>query len=216
MTTIVLADDHNLVRQGLRTLLEGELGFDIIGEASDGFGAVDLVSSLHPDVLVIDLMMPNLNGLEVVRQVGKKYPGTRSIILSMHSNESYVLQALKYGVAGYVLKESIADELVRAINEVSSGRRYLSPPLSDQAIEAYGQKSQGKEIDRYESLTTREREVLQLAVEGYSNKEIGEKLSISPRTVESHRANFMGKLGLKTQTDLIRFALKQGIIPLEG
>ena len=216
MTTIVLADDHNVVRQGLRTLLEGEPGFDIIGEASDGHGAVDLVSSLRPEVLVIDLMMPNLNGLEVVRQVGKKFPMTRSIILSMHSNESYVLQALKYGAAGYVLKESIADELVRAINEVSSGRRYLSPPLSDQAIEAYTQKTEGNDTDRYESLTTREREVLQLAVEGYSNKEIGEKLSISPRTVETHRANFMQKLGLKTQTDLIRFALKQGIIPLEG
>ena len=216
MTTIVLADDHNVVRQGLRTLLEGEPGFDIIGEASDGHGAVDLVSSLRPEVLVIDLMMPNLNGLEVVRQVGKKFPMTRSIILSMHSNESYVLQALKYGAAGYVLKESIADELVRAIHEVSSGRRYLSPPLSDQAIEAYTQKTEGNDTDRYESLTTREREVLQLAVEGYSNKEIGEKLSISPRTVETHRANFMQKLGLKTQTDLIRFALKQGIIPLEG
>lgn len=215
MTTIVLADDHNVVRQGLRTLLEGEPGFEVVGEASDGHGAVDLVSSLQPDVLVIDLMMPNLNGLEVVRQVGKKFPTTRSIILSMHSNESYVVQALKYGAAGYVLKESIADELVRAINEVSIGRRYLSPPLSDQAIEAYSNKSEEHETDPYELLTTREREVLQLAVEGYSNKEIGERLSISPRTVESHRANFKQKLGLKTQTDLIRFALKQGIIAME-
>lgn len=215
MTTIVLADDHNVVRQGLRTLLEGEPGFEVVGEASDGHGAVDLVSSLQPDVLVIDLMMPNLNGLEVVRQVGKKFPTTRSIILSMHSNESYVVQALKYGAAGYVLKESIADELVRAINEVSIGRRYLSPPLSDQAIEAYSNKSKEHETDPYELLTTREREVLQLAVEGYSNKEIGERLSISPRTVESHRANFKQKLGLKTQTDLIRFALKQGIIAME-
>jgi len=215
MTTIVLADDHNVVRQGLRTLLEGEPGFEVVGEASDGHGAVDLVSSLQPDVLVIDLMMPNLNGLEVVRQVGKKFPTTRSIILSMHSNESYVVQALKYGAAGYVLKESIADELVRAINEVSIGRRYLSPPLSDQAIEAYSNKSEEHEPDPYELLTTREREVLQLAVEGYGNKEIGERLSISPRTVESHRANFKQKLGLKTQTDLIRFALKQGIIAME-
>ncbi len=215
MTTIVLADDHNVVRQGLRTLLEGEPGFEVVGEASDGHGAVDLVSSLQPDVLVIDLMMPNLNGLEVVRQVGKKFPTTRSIILSMHSNESYVVQALKYGAAGYVLQESIAGELVRAINEVSIGRRYLSPPLSDQAIEAYSNKSEDNETDPYELLTTREREVLQLAVEGYSNKEIGERLSISPRTVESHRANFKQKLGLKTQTDLIRFALKQGIIAME-
>jgi len=216
MTSIVLADDHQVVRQGLRALLEAEADFSLIGEAGDGLETARLVERLKPDVLIIDLMMPNLNGLEVTRQVGQRSPRTRVVILSMHANEAYVLEALRNGAAGYVLKESSAADLVKAVREVIAGRRYLSPPLSERAIEAYLHKAQAAELDPYEALTTREREVLHLAAEGYSNAEIAARLSISPRTAETHRANMMRKLDLRNQTDLIRYALRRGILPMEG
>ncbi len=216
MTSIVLADDHHVVRQGLRALLEAEPDFRLIGEAGDGLETAQLVERLEPDVLIIDLMMPSLNGLEVTRQVSQRSPRTRIVILSMHANEAYVLEALRNGAAGYVLKDSSAADLVQAVREVMSGRRYLSPPLSERAIEAYLHKAQAAELDPYETLTTREREVLHLAAEGHSNAEIATRLSISPRTAETHRANMMRKLDLHTQTDLIRYALRRGILPIEG
>jgi two-component system response regulator NreC len=215
MTSIFLADDHQVVRQGLRALLEAEPDFRLIGEAGDGLETAQLVENLEPDVLIIDLMMPNLNGLEVTRQVSQRSPRTHVVILSMHANEAYVLEALRNGAAGYVLKDSSAADLVKAVREVVAGRRYLSPPLSERAIEAYLHKAQAAELDPYETLTTREREVLHLAVEGYSNAEIAAHLSISPRTAETHRANMMRKLDLRTQTDLIRYALRRGILPME-
>lgn len=216
MTSIVLADDHQVVRQGLRALLEAEPDFRLIGEAGDGLETAQLVERLEPDVLIIDLMMPGLNGLEVTRQVSQRSPRTHVVILSMHANEAYVLEALRNGAAGYVLKDSSAADLVKAVREVVAGRRYLSPPLSERAIEAYLHKAQAAELDPYETLTTREREVLHLAAEGHSNAEIAVWLSISPRTAETHRANMMRKLDLRTQTDLIRYALRRGILPLEG
>jgi DNA-binding NarL/FixJ family response regulator len=215
MTTIIVADDHHVVRQGLRALLEAEPDFRLVGEAGDGLGTVQLVERLKPDVLIIDLMMPGLNGLEVTRQVSQRSPRTRVVILSMHANEAYVLEALRNGASGYVLKDSSAADLVQAIREVVAGRRYLSPPLSERAIEAYVQKAADASLDPYETLTTREREVLHLAAEGHTNTEIAAQLSISPRTAESHRANLMRKLGLHTQTDLIRYALRRGILPME-
>ena len=214
-TAIVLADDHHVVRQGLRGLLEAEPDFSIAGEAADGLQAVDLVDRVKPDVLVIDLMMPGLSGLDVTRQVRQRSPRTHIVILSMHSNEAYVLEALRNGAAAYVLKDSTAADLVHAVREVVAGRRYLSPPLSERAIETYAEKAKSTSLDAYETLTTREREVLHLAAEGYTNTAIGDRLSISPRTVETHRANLMRKLGLDTQTDLIRYALHRGIIPLQ-
>lgn len=216
MISIVLADDHHVVRQGLRVLLEAEPDFNLIGEAGDGLETARLVERLEPDVLIIDLMMPGLNGLEVTRQVSQRSPQTRVVILSMHANEAYVLEALRNGAAGYVLKDSSAADLVKAVREVVAERRYLSPPLSERAIEAYLHKAQAAELDPYETLTTREREVLHLAAEGHSNAEIAARLSISPRTAETHRANMMRKLELRTQTDLIRFALRRGILPMEG
>ena len=213
--SILLADDHPVVRQGLRALLEGESDFRIIGEVGDGLEASQLAERLQPDVLVLDLMMPGLNGLEVARQVSQRSPRTRIVILSMHSNEAYVLEALRNGATGYVLKDSSAADLVRAVREVTAGRRYLSPPLSERAIEAYTQKAKVAALDLYETLTTREREVLHLAAEGHTNREIADRLHISPRTVEVHRANMMHKLGLRTQTDLIRYALRRGILPME-
>jgi len=215
MTTIVLVDDHHILRQGLRALLEAEQDFHLIGEAGDGLEAVQLVERLRPDVLVLDLMMPGLSGLEVTRQVCQRSPHTRVIILSMHNNEAYVLEALRNGAAGYVLKDSSVADLVQAVRAVTAGRRYLSPLLSERAIEVYAQKAQEVAADPYETLTNREREVLHLVAEGCSNTKVAARLSISPRTAETHRANMMRKLDLHTQTDLIRYALRRGIIPLD-
>jgi len=213
VTTIVLADDHHVVRRGLRALLEAEPGFQVIGEAGDGLQAVQLVENLQPDILVSDLMMGGINGIEVTRQVCKCSPKTGVVILSMYGSESYVLEALRAGAKAYILKESTADELVRAVHKVASGHRYLGPPLSDQAIEAYMQKAEATKIDPYETLTSREREVLHLVAQGNTNAEIAKKLFISQRTVEVHRANMMAKLGLRTQAQLLRYAVRRGILP---
>jgi len=215
-TTIVLAEDHQIVRQGLRALLESEPGLHIVGEAADGVEAAQLAERLQPDVMVVDLMMPGLNGLEVTRQVGERAPQTQVIILSAFDNEAYVTEALGSGAAGYVLKKSSAADLVQAVHEVVAGRRYLSPALSERAIEAYVryvQQIRDSAPDPYETLTPREREVLHLVAEGHTNAEVAERLSISPRTVETHRANMMHKLGLHTPTDLIRYAMQHGILP---
>jgi DNA-binding NarL/FixJ family response regulator len=211
--SILLADDHHVVRQGLRSLLEAEADFTVIGEASDGLQTLQMVEKMHPQVLVLDLMMPGLNGLEVTRQVAAT---TRVVILSMHASEAYVLEALQNGAFGYVLKDSTAADLVQAVRSAAEGRRFLSQPFSELAIAAYLRRSQSSPLDPYNTLTTREREVLQLMAEGHTNNEISARLSISPRTVEIHRANVMHKLNLHSQTDLIRYALKRGILPMEG
>ncbi len=215
MTTIVLADDHPVVRQGLRAALEAEPDFSILGEAADGLAAIDLVKRLKPNVLIVDVMMPGVTGLEVTRQLRQACPQTRVLILSIHANEGYVLEALRNGAAGYALKGASVGEVVQAVREVAAGRRYLSAPLSNHAIEAYVQKAQTAPLDRYDTLTTREREVLHLAAEGYSQPEIAALLGISPRTAETHRTNLMRKLGLRTQTDLVRYAYERGVIALE-
>lgn len=216
MIDIVLAEDHHVVRQGLRALLEKEPDFRIIGEAADGPEAVDLVRNRDPDVLILDLMMPGINGIEVTRQVRSFSSRTRIIILSMYDNVAYVLETLKKGADGYVLKGSPVGDLVKGVREVMEGRRYLSPPLSDQAVSAYMKLSEVSTLDPYETLTTREREVLRLAAEGLSNSDIADRLSISPRTVEVHRAHMMKKLGLRNQTHLVRYAIQRGILSLEG
>jgi DNA-binding NarL/FixJ family response regulator len=213
--TIVLADDHHVMRQGLRLVLEAQEDFRVVAEAGNGLDTITLVERLTPCVLIVDVMMPGLNGLEVTRQVRQRTSRTRVIVLSMYSNEAYVLEALRNGAAGYVLKEAHADDLVHAVREVVAGRRYLSPPLSECAIEAYLQKARDTGLDPYETLTAREREVLQLAVEGRTNGDIAAALYISPRTVETHRANMMRKLALHTQADLIRYALQRGLLPME-
>lgn len=213
-TTIVLVDDHQLVREGLRALLAAESGFRVIGEAGDGLAAIQLVTELKPNVVLLDLMMPGLNGHEVIRQVHKSSPGTRVVVLSMHSSEPYVIAALRNGAAGYVLKDASHAELVRAIREVMAGWRYLSPPLSELAIDAYQEKASAAVTDRYDMLTSRERQVLQLVVEGHSNARIANRLGISPRTAETHRANLMRKLHLRTHADLIRYAIERKILPL--
>ena len=213
-TTIVLADDHRVVRDGLRALLEAEPGFSVVGEAGDGLTSIPLVDRLQPDVLLLDLMMPGLNGQEVIRQVRKCSPRTHVVVLSMHSSEPYVMEALRNGAAGYVLKDASYTDLAHALREVMAGRHYLSPPLSELAIEAYQEKAKAAVADRYDMLTTREREVLQLVAEGHSNNEVAHRLGISPRTTETHRANLMHKLHLRTHTDLIRYAIERRIVPV--
>jgi two-component system, NarL family, response regulator NreC len=213
--SILLAEDHIIVRQGLHALLAAEPDFRIVGDTGDGLEAVHLVESLKPDVIVLDLEIPSLKGLEVTRQIHLHHPHTQVVILSMHSKEAYVLEALKNGASGYVLKGSEAQDLITAIRRATQGMRYLSPPLTENAIEAYLQRSQEQNLDPYETLTDRERQILHLVAEGMSGTEIGKRLFISARTVEVHRSKMMRKLGLKGDKDLIRFALRRGIIPLE-
>ena len=213
--TILLADDHHVVRQGLRALLQAEPDFSIVGEASNGLEALRLVEKLNPNVLVVDLTMPGLNGLEVTRQISHRGLKTRVIVLSMHSNEHYIMDALKNGAVGYVFKNSPAEQFVRAIRDVAAGLHYLPPPFSETAIDTFIENTKRAVGDSYESLTTREREVLQLAAEGHTAAQIGARLYISPRTAEIHRANLMRKLSLRNQADLIRYAFKKGLLPLD-
>jgi two-component system response regulator NreC len=213
MITIALAEDHHLVRQGFRLVLEAEKDFSLVGEAADGLAAVQLVNKTKPNVLVLDLMIPRLHGLDVTRQVRRDVPETRVVILSMHADEPYVMEALRNGAAGYVLKDCTAADLVQAVRTVVTGRHYLSPALAERAITGYVERPGESDLDVYETLTNRERVVLQMAAEGKTSAEIAAALFISPRTAETHRANLMRKLSLRSQTDLVRFAIRKGIIP---
>ena len=210
-TTVVLADDHDIVRRGVRSMLEAERRFTVVAELADGLSAAQAVEKHRPDLLILDLSIPRLHGIEVLRQVRTTSPDTKVIILSMHNDEPYVIEALRGGAMAYVLKGSDGTEILRAVGEVLAGRRFLSGPLSEWAINALMNKP-ADSSDALATLSPREREVLNLAAEGYGNPEIAEKLFISPRTAETHRTNLMRKLGLQTQTDLIRFAIRRGLI----
>lgn len=213
MIPIILADDHQIVREALRLLLETQSDFKVLAETGDGLDALQLTETHKPDVLIVDMMMPGLSGLEVARGAKRVSPATKVIVLSMHDAESYVVEALQAGVAGYVLKKGSSAELVFAIRQALEGNLYLSPSLNERAIQAYMQRSHESRLDDpYETLTLREREVFQLAVEGLNNPQIAERLSISPRTVEMHRGKMMKKLGLGSQTDLVMFAVKRGMV----
>ena len=212
MTSVVLAEDHHIVRQGLKALLGSEKTFRLVGEAADGLEAVALVERCKPNVLVLDLMIPRLHGLDVIRQLCAGHSATRVIVLSGHSEEHYVAEALRSGALGYVLKDCATSNLVEAIRMVAAGKRYLSPAIEARAIEAFFQNPSQPGLDPYETLTGRERMILQMAAEGLSNPAIARKLFISARTVESHRANLMRKLMLHSQTDLVRYAIREKII----
>jgi DNA-binding NarL/FixJ family response regulator len=204
---IVLADDHVLVRQGLKSLLERE-GFQVVAEAADGQEALSHVESLQPDVVVMDISMPILNGLNAARQMGRSSPKTKTILLTQHDEAQYIREALDAGVKGYVLKNQIASDLLLAIRQVSRGQVYLSPGVSSAVLEAYRSKSEKFETP----LTPRERQVLQLIAEGKSTKDVASLLGISTKTAESHRTRLMQKLDIHETASLVRYAVRHGIV----
>jgi two-component system, NarL family, response regulator NreC len=199
----------------MRDLLESEADFSVVGEAGSGLDTLGLVERLQPDVLILDLMMPGLGGLETLHIIRQRSPQTRVVIFSMHSSIAFVGEALKNGATGYVLKGCEEEQLVRAVREAAAGRRFLSPPVTDCAIDAYIEQARAAPLDPHETLTAREREVLQLTAEGATSLEIGARLHISHRTVENHRTSLMKKLGLKNHAELVRYALRRYLIPLE-
>jgi len=211
MNSVVIADDHEIVRRGLRSLLEAEGTCHVVADVADGMAAVQTVDKLKPALLILDLNMPRMHGLEVLKHVRASSPHTRVIVLSMHNDEPYVIEALRAGASAYLLKGSESQEIAQALKEVLAGRRYLSAPLSEWAINALTTRV-ADSTDPLATLSPREREVLQLAAEGHGNPEIAEKLFISPRTAETHRTNLMRKLGLQSQTDLVRFSIRRGVI----
>jgi DNA-binding NarL/FixJ family response regulator len=212
---LILADDHPVVREGVRALLESDSDFEVVGQADDGVEVAGLVKRLHPDVVVLDLMMPRRSGLDVTRQLARQPAAPPILILSMHDSEAYVIEAMQSGAAGYALKQAAAGDLARGIRTVAAGERYLSPPLSDRALETYIRHSHGRS-DPHGALTPREREVLQLAAEGHANAEIASRLFISRRTVETHRAHAMKKLGIRNQVELALYAVREGIVGQGG
>ena len=210
---IALADDHTVVRQGLRALLAAERGFTVVGEAGNGRQAIELVQRKKPHVLVLDLMMRELNGLEVIPRVVKQRGQTRVVVLSMYASVPYVHRALQLGAVAFVNKNATAGQLVQAVRAVMENKTYLSPPLTPRAVERYARKIRETEMDLQQGLTGREHEVLRLAAGGMSCSEIAGLLSISARTAEAHRRNLMRKLCLHSQTELVRYALEKGILP---
>lgn len=211
-TRIFLADDHQLVRQGLRLLLEQEADFEVVGEASEGFAAAEVALRPDVDVCVVDVVMPNMSGIDVARVATSQNAHIKVVALSMYTNEAYVIDALQAGASAYVLKQATAADLVAAIRAVLLGGTYLSPPLSTLGLNDYARRAADlPEADAYGSLTERERQVLLLAAQGWKNADIATRFSLSVRTVEMHRANMLKKLNLKTQTDLVYYALRHGL-----
>ena len=215
MTTVrvLLADDHGIVRRGLHYLLERSPGFEVIGEAGDGREAVRLAEELNPDVIVMDIAMPNLNGIDATAQIVRRRPETGVIILSMHSDETYLVRALSAGAKGYLLKDSAEADLIRAVQAVSQGRPFFSPAIAQTLLEDYMRRLQQQNLkDSYDLLTDREKEVLQLLAEGKSNKEVASLLSLSLYTVETHRSNLMQKLNLHSTAEIVLYAVRKKII----
>jgi DNA-binding NarL/FixJ family response regulator len=210
---ILLADDHNIMRRGLRLLLERQPGFEVVGEAADGRLAVERAEAAKPDVVVLDIAMPNMSGIEAAQRISASLPQTAIVILSMHSDEGYVLRALKAGAKGYVLKDSAENDLIEAIRAVSEGKAFFSPEISKILVEDYVRemRKRGAE-DSYELLTPREREILQMLAGGKSNKDIATVLNLSLYTVETHRRNLQDKLNLHSLAELILYAVRKGII----
>lgn len=211
---IVLADDHAILRDGIRSLIEDEADMVVVGEAEDGHSVVKLACELAPDIVLLDIAMPLLNGLEATRQIKRDCPIVKVLILSMHENEEYIRQALAAGAAGYILKDAAAKDLLGAIRTVYNGEAVLSPAITRLVIEEYLRWSDINTNDMANGLSQREREVLQLIAEGYTNKQIGEILSISVKTVQSHRANLMSKLDLHDRSELIKYAIRKKIIEI--
>jgi DNA-binding NarL/FixJ family response regulator len=210
---ILLADDHTVVRQGLRKVLEDRPDWVVVAEAGNGRDAVRHAEELKPDVAILDLAMPLLNGIEATRQIVKRSPSTRVLVLTMHADEAYVNQILKAGATGYLLKDSADVDLIQAVGAVSQGKSFFSPAVARLMLDDYVRQLADKGItDRYESLSDREREIFQLIAEGKANKEIAVILSISPSTVETHRARIMEKLDLHSAAEIVLYAVRRGVI----
>jgi two-component system, NarL family, response regulator NreC len=210
---IVLGDDHTLVRQGLRKILEESGEWEVVAEAGDGREAVRQVLALRPDVVLLDIGMPLLNGIESTRQIVRRHPEIRVLILSMHADEPYIIKALQAGAKGYLLKDSADTDLIRGVADVAAGKSFFSPVVAKVMLDDYVRHLADKGIsDRYDALSEREREIFQLIAEGHSNKDIAEVLSISPATVETHRAHIFQKLDLHNTAEVVLYAVRRGII----
>ncbi|HUC43272.1 MAG TPA: response regulator transcription factor [Candidatus Sulfotelmatobacter sp.] len=209
---VLLADDHTLFREGLRSLLERDPAVTIAGETGDGREALELIDRLRPDVAILDISMPSLSGLEVAARAQRASPSTRIVMLSMHAGEAYVAQAVRAGVAAYLLKDSAAAELAQALRSVARGEIYLSPGISKHVVDGFLHGAQG-EADPLAALTPRQREILQLIAEGKANKEIAADLKLSVKTVEAHRAQLMDRLGIRDVAGLVRLAIRAGLVP---
>ncbi len=210
-TRIVLADDHRIIREGICSLLDQEQDFEVVGEASDGREVIRLNQELHPDVLIMDISMPNLNGIDATRQIIKQNPETKIIALSMHSDHHFVAEMLQAGATAYLLKDCVSDELVQAIRLVCQGKTYLSPEIASLLVKDYRSQIQQTTTPKSETLSPREREVLQLLAEGHSTKNIAEKLFLSVKTIEAHRAQIMRKLDIHNVAKLTKYAIREGL-----
>ena len=218
---VLLIDDHELVRSGIRALLEKSEDIRVVGEAGEGHEALACIRETNPDVVLLDISLPGLNGLEVAAKARKDSPRLRIVFLSMHANEEYVLQALKIGASGYVLKQSSTRELELAVRSAKKGETFLSPAISNTVVSDYMARLKGGNVKKpganpYEVLTSRQREILQLIAEGFSSKEIAQKLSLSINTIEVHRANLMDRLNIHDIAGLVRYAIQTGIIEVKG
>jgi two-component system response regulator NreC len=210
---ILVADDHTLVRQGLRKILESQPGWVVVGEAGDGRDAVQQTMDLQPDVVIMDIAMPRLNGVEAVQQIARRNPNARVLVLSMYADEAYVTRAVRAGAAGYLLKDSADADLIQAVGALSEGKSFFSPAVARVLLDEYVRQLAERGIaDRFETLSEREREVFQLIAEGHSNKEVASMLHISPTTVETHRAHIMEKLDLHSTADIVLCAVRKGIV----
>lgn len=210
---IVIAEDYTILREGLRALLSSASDLEVIGEAEDGRSAVRCVSDLEPDLVLMDLSMPKMSGIDAIREIKKSFPHTKVIALTVHEKEEYILASLQAGADGYVLKDATRAELMTAIRTVLDGKRFLSPGVSEKVIEGYLEgKRAGEPKSIWETITPREREILKLVAEGYKNKEIADQLCISVKTVDKHRTNLMRKLDLHTVSALTAFAIEKGLV----
>lgn len=210
---VVLGDDHTIVRQGIRKILEERPDWEVVAEAGDGRDAVKKVLEHEPDVAILDIGMPLLNGIEAARQIVKRAPAVRVLILSMHSDEAYITQALQAGARGYLLKDSADVDLIRGVTDVAAGKSFFSPAVAKVMLDDYVRHLANKGIvDRYDALSEREREIFQLVAEGHSNKAVADMLSISPATVETHRAHILQKLDLHNTAEVVLYAVRRGVI----
>lgn len=210
---ILLADDHTILRAGLRMMLNAQPDMEVIGEAQDGRQAINTTMTLQPDIVLMDITMPDMNGIEATKQIKRVAPEVKVLVLTMHENDEYVFQALRAGASGYILKEAADTELITALHVLRSGQFYLSPSAQSVIVGDYLQRVHtGEEKDSYNNLTEREKEILKLVAEGYTNNQIAERLVISPKTVDTHRTHVMDKLNLHSRAELVKYAMRRGLL----